>query len=86
MRSVSTSAWRISSKDSARVYFASLVQPLWSCSFACRKYWLIAVSSAVSCSIEELDDLGVALHRLTLLRTGTGVLRRMIAPASKIVQ
>src|SRR4051812_25836360 len=53
MRSVSSSACFISSNDSARVYFASLVQPQFSCIFACRKYWLIAVSSAVSCSFKN---------------------------------
>src|SRR3954466_8260814 len=53
MRSVSTSACFISSNDSCRVYFASFVQPKFSCIFACRKYWLIAVSSPVSCSLRN---------------------------------
>src|SRR5690349_24871771 len=53
MRSVSTSAWRISSMDSCLVCFASLVKPQFSCILACRKYWLIAVSSAVSCSLRN---------------------------------
>src|SRR6266496_4220386 len=53
MRSVSVSAWRISSIDSARVCAASFTQPQFSCILACRKYWLIAVSSAVSCSLRN---------------------------------
>src|SRR4051794_17539869 len=58
MRSVSTSACFISSNDSCRVYFASFVQPQFSCIFACRKYWLIAVSSAVSCSLRYSMTFG----------------------------
>ena len=58
MRSVSISACFISSNDSERVYFASFVQPKFSCIFACRKYWLMAVSSAVSCSFRNSRTSG----------------------------
>src|SRR5215213_8057976 len=53
MRSVSRSAWVISSMDSLRVHAASLSYPQFSCILACRKYWLIAVSSLVSCSLSS---------------------------------
>src|SRR5690606_38601287 len=39
--------------DSARVWAASFDQPRSSCIFECRKYWLMAVSSAVSCSLSS---------------------------------
>src|ERR1043165_2693348 len=53
MRSVRMSAWRISSIDSARVCLARTLRPQFSCILACRKYWLIAVNSAVSCSVRN---------------------------------
>src|SRR3954471_5498813 len=53
MRSVSRSAGVISSMDSLRAYGASFVKPQFSCIFACRKYWLMAVSSLVSCSLSS---------------------------------
>src|ERR1700736_1468654 len=58
MRSVSHSAWCISSIDSARVCPASSVNPQLSCIFECRKYWLIAVSSLVNCSLSSLRTSG----------------------------
>src|SRR5690348_9004655 len=53
MRSVRMSAWRISSIDSARVCLARTLRPQFSCILACRKYWLIAVNSAVNCSFRN---------------------------------
>src|SRR5918999_368081 len=77
MRSVSVSACRISSMDSSRVCFASRVKPQFSCILACRKYWLIAVSSAVSCSFSSAitslsPSIGPSWHALTCLPRSEG--------------
>ncbi|CKR39833.1 Uncharacterised protein [Mycobacterium tuberculosis] len=58
MRSVISSACRISSNDSARVWAASSVKPQLSCILECRKYWLIAVSSLVNCSLSRRRTSG----------------------------
>jgi hypothetical protein len=82
MRSVRMSACFISSMDSCRVYFASFVQPKFSCIFACSQYWLIAVSSAVSCSLRNSMTSGSpCIAEAPSKNGGTGRLRRMIAPA-----
>ena len=48
MRSISQSAWRISSIDSSYSFLPSSVTPQCRSMRACRKYWLMAVSSLVS--------------------------------------
>src|SRR4051812_10632562 len=48
MRSINQSAWFISSMDSEYSCLPSFVTPQWRRMRACRKYWLMAVSSLVS--------------------------------------
>ena len=62
MRSVRISAWLHLLDGLGRGVGRQLHQPQFSCIFACRKYWLIAVSSAGQLLVEELDDSRVTLH------------------------
>ena len=52
------SACCISSNDSLRVYSASSVNPQFAYIFECRKYWLMAVSSLVNCSLSNFRTSG----------------------------
>src|SRR3954471_15001723 len=74
MRSVIFSACFISSIDSSRVYAASLVNPQFCCIFECRKYWLIAVSSLVSCSFKR-EMISESPRTVWTLASGSGVSR-----------
>src|SRR5438067_2321354 len=51
MRSMSLSACFISPIDSSYSFLPSRPKPQWRYMRACRKYWLIAVSSLVSCAL-----------------------------------
>src|SRR6478736_6234520 len=58
MRLVISSACCISSNDSLRVCSAISVNPQFACILECRKYWLIAVSSLVNCSLSNFRTSG----------------------------
>src|SRR4030095_8251096 len=58
IRSISFSAWVISSIDSLRVCLAIRSYPQFSHISACRKYWLMAVNSAFSTSLNTAMTFG----------------------------
>ena len=62
MRSISRSACFISSIDSLVLVLAEPSRPQFFSIRACRKYWLIAVSSLLEDLVEVLDDVDVAAH------------------------